>query len=162
MNEVHAVVTSPNPWWNGNIFRVTGEFPSQRRLTRNFDVSFDLCLNKRSSKQSWGWWLETPSRSSWRHCNEYPLCISILQIAGAALLSVCLFVKYDDDGLANLLTRFPEVSDHVKVDELVSSSIVLLIAAGTFMFLVGFFGCCGAWKEIKAFLVIVSYSPMMN
>ena len=26
-------------------------------------------LNKRFSKQSWGWWFETPSRSLWRHCN---------------------------------------------------------------------------------------------
>ena len=50
---------------------VTGEFPSQRPVTRCFDVFFDLRLNKRLSKQSWGWWFETPSRSLWRHCNEY-------------------------------------------------------------------------------------------
>ena len=41
---------------NGNIFRVTGplcgeftgpgEFPTQRPVTRSFDVFFDLCLNK--------------------------------------------------------------------------------------------------------------------
>ena len=30
-----------------------------------------LCLNKRLSKQSWGWWFETPSRPLWRHCNVY-------------------------------------------------------------------------------------------
>ena len=42
---------------------VTGEFPSQRPVTRSFDVFFDLCLNKRLSKQSWVWWFETPSRS---------------------------------------------------------------------------------------------------
>ena len=42
---------------------VTGEFPAQRPLTRSFDVFFDLRLNKRLSKQSWGWWFETPSRS---------------------------------------------------------------------------------------------------
>ena len=36
---------------------VTGEFPSQRPVTRSFDVFFDLRLNKRMSKQSWGWWL---------------------------------------------------------------------------------------------------------
>ena len=29
--------------------------------SRSFDVFFDLCLNKRLSKDSWGWWLETPS-----------------------------------------------------------------------------------------------------
>ena len=26
-------------------------------------------LNKQLSKQSWGWWFETPSPSLWRHCN---------------------------------------------------------------------------------------------
>ena len=63
---------------NGSIFRVTGplcgnspvtgEFPSQRPVTRIFDVFFDR-LNKRFSKQSWGWWFETPSHSLWHHCN---------------------------------------------------------------------------------------------
>ena len=57
----------------GNIFRVTGhfggEFPAQRPVTRSFDVFFDLRPNKRLSKQSWGWWFETPSRSLWPHCN---------------------------------------------------------------------------------------------
>ena len=48
---------------------VTGEYPAQRPVTRSFDIFFDLCLNKRLSKQSWGWWFETPSRSLWRHCN---------------------------------------------------------------------------------------------
>ena len=64
---------------NGNIFRVTGhlcgeftgpgEFPTQRPVTRSFDVFFDLRLNKRLSKQRWGWWFETPSWSLWRQCN---------------------------------------------------------------------------------------------
>ena len=64
---------------NGNIFRVTGplcgEFtgprwiPSERPVTRSFDVLFDLRLNKRLNKQSWGWWFETPLRPLWRHCN---------------------------------------------------------------------------------------------
>ena len=31
---------------------VPGEFPAQRTVTRNFNVFFDLCLNKRLSKQS--------------------------------------------------------------------------------------------------------------
>ena len=48
---------------NGNIFRVLGAlcegnasvisgFPSQRPMTRSFDVFFDLSLNKELSKQS--------------------------------------------------------------------------------------------------------------
>ena len=56
---------------NENLFRVTvtGEFSSQRPVTRSFDVFFDLCLNKRLSKPSRRHWFETPSRSLWRHCN---------------------------------------------------------------------------------------------
>ena len=49
---------------------VPGEFPAQRPLTRNFDVFFDLHLNKLLSKQPWGWWFETPSCPLWRHRNE--------------------------------------------------------------------------------------------
>ena len=59
---VCAFITMPSS--NGNIFRVTGplwggftgEFPAQRPMTWSFDVFFDLRLNKRLSKQSWGWW----------------------------------------------------------------------------------------------------------
>ena len=49
---------------------VTGEFPSQRPMTRNFNVFFDRCLNKRLCKQSRRRWFETSSRSLWRHCND--------------------------------------------------------------------------------------------
>ena len=48
---------------------VPGEFPTQRPVTRSFDVFFDLRPNKRLSKQCWGWWFETPSSPLWRHCN---------------------------------------------------------------------------------------------
>ena len=46
---------------------VTGEFPTQRPVTRSFDVFFYLRPNKRLSKQWWGWWFETPCSSLWRH-----------------------------------------------------------------------------------------------
>ena len=49
---------------------VTGEFPTQRPVTRSFDVSLICALNKRLSKQPWGWWFETSSSSLWRHYNE--------------------------------------------------------------------------------------------
>ena len=48
---------------------VTGEFLSQRPMTRSFNIFFDLRLNNRLSNQSWGWWFETPLRSLWRQCN---------------------------------------------------------------------------------------------
>ena len=50
---------------------VPGEFPAQRPVTRSFDVFFDLRLNKRLSKQPWGWWFETPAWSLWRHRNAF-------------------------------------------------------------------------------------------
>ena len=72
-----------NTWWRHQIETfsalqvicpgnspVTGEFPAQRPVTLSFDVFFDLRLNKRLSKHSWGWWCETPWRPLWRHCNE--------------------------------------------------------------------------------------------
>ena len=57
---------------------VPGEFPAQRPVTRSFEVFFDLRPNKTLSKQSWGWWSETPSSSLWRHRNvERPSCHKI-------------------------------------------------------------------------------------
>ena len=50
---------------------VPGEFPAQKPVTRSFDVFFDLRLNKRLSKQMWGWWFETLSCPLWRHCNVH-------------------------------------------------------------------------------------------
>ena len=72
---------------NGNIFCVTGplyrEFishqwiPLTKLVTRSFHVFFDLHLNKRLGKQSWGWWFEMPSRSLWRHCNVESMLICV-------------------------------------------------------------------------------------
>ena len=48
---------------------VSGEFPAQRPVTQSFDIFFDLRLNKRLIKQSWGWSFETLSWPLWRQCN---------------------------------------------------------------------------------------------
>ena len=50
---------------------VSGEFPVHRPVTRSFDVFFDLRLNKRLSKQSWGWRFETLSSPLGRQCNDF-------------------------------------------------------------------------------------------
>ena len=50
---------------------VPGEFPAQRPVTRSFDVFFDMRLNKRLSKQSWGRWFEMLSRPLWCHRNVF-------------------------------------------------------------------------------------------
>ena len=55
---------------------VIGEFPSQRPVTRRFDVFFDLRLNKRLSKPSRRRWFGTPSRPLWRHYNVFMMLSS--------------------------------------------------------------------------------------
>ena len=59
---------------------VPGEFPTQRPVTRSFDVYFDLRPNKRLSKQSWGWWFETLSPPLWRHRNVKVRIFKLYQI----------------------------------------------------------------------------------
>ena len=68
---------------SGNIFRitnhlcgnslVTGEIPTQMPVMRSFDIFFDLRLNERLSKQSWGWWFELPSHPLWSHSDDMAL-----------------------------------------------------------------------------------------
>ena len=77
-----------------DIFRVTGhlcgEFtglrwiPRTKPMMRSVDVFFDLRLNKRLSRQSWGWWFERLSRPLWRQCNE------TMYVCMHAFTSVCV------------------------------------------------------------------------
>ena len=65
---------------------VPGEFPTQRPVTRSFDVYFDQRPNKWLSKQSRGWWFETLSCSLWRHRNDSIICV--------VLVLVCLHILW--------------------------------------------------------------------
>ena len=95
---------------NGNIFHITGhlcgeftgpgEFPAQRPVTQSFDVFLDLLLNKRLSKQSWGWWFETLSCPLWRHCNG-----SLLMLYGSSVVTI-----KSGDGLVSSLNQCTDVS----------------------------------------------------
>ena len=60
---------------------VSGEFLAQRPVTRNFDIFFDLRLNKRLTRQLWGWWFKTVSRPLWRQCNEALLLNKVTSIS---------------------------------------------------------------------------------
>ena len=77
---------------------VPGESAAQRPVTRSFEVFFDLRMNKRLSKQSWGWWFETPSWSLWRHCNVLP-CLQLpwgrfqLSLSGQCYIK-CKWILY--------------------------------------------------------------------
>ena len=52
--------------------------PHKRPVTRRFDVFFDLRLNKLLSKQSWGWWFKTLSRTLRRHSYGHPSLVEII------------------------------------------------------------------------------------
>ena len=66
------------PWWRHQMETFSALLalcagprwiPRAKASDANFDVFFDLRPNKRLSKQSWGWWFETPSHPLWRHLN---------------------------------------------------------------------------------------------
>ena len=110
-----SVADSVQSWWRHQMERfsallaicagnspVPGEFPSQRPVTRSFDVFFDLRLNKRLNKQSWGWWFETLSSPFWRHSNVHRYCSDIRDI-----VSILIFWLFDGN---NNLSMSPWMS----------------------------------------------------
>ena len=87
----HIMMTSSN----GNIFRVTGplcgeftspgEFPTQRSVTRSFDVLFDLCLNN-------GWVNNRQAGDLRRHRAHYDVIVIYLcLVIQICHISSCLF-----------------------------------------------------------------------
>ena len=95
MKKLSVMITSSNE----NIFRVTGhlcgEFAGHQWIpcTKASDAELWcfclICLNKRLSKQSWGWWLETPLSPLWRHCNG---------IAGALVIAILVINMFLTNG----------------------------------------------------------------
>ena len=106
---------------NGNIFAqltlwegnppVTGGFPPQRPVTQSFDVSFDLRLNKRLSKQSRCRRYGMPSRSLWRHCNYAPstgssLLHTYISNIESHIFEICLIWNIMDMWKCTKLVRY--------------------------------------------------------
>ena len=104
MREYH-LVTPVMTWWRHEMETfsallaicagnspVTGEFHTQRPVKRGFDVSFDLRLIKRLSKQWWGWWFKTSSRPLWRHCNEHQVTRLIVLCMGSCREIHCIYL----------------------------------------------------------------------
>ena len=88
MEATWVMLGGQNSWWHHQMETfsaslaicpgnspVPGEFPTQRPVTRSFDVYLDLRPNKWLSKQSWGRWFETLSCSLWRHRNVWLLIV---------------------------------------------------------------------------------------
>ena len=78
-----------------------GNSPAQRPVTRYLDVFFELCLSKRLSKLSWGWWFKMPSHQLWRHCND-------------ADVTTHPFPKLTDEKIVDIEKGITRVSLHLK------------------------------------------------
>ena len=95
---------------------VTGEFPSQRSVTRMFDVFFDFRLNKRSSKQSRHRWFETPTHSLWRHCNDTTVhpynmgCHICITLNAPEIRNTCNYNRHHDFFWDDLLLLFHSIA----------------------------------------------------
>ena len=75
--------------WNSP---ATGEFPHKGQWRGALMFPLICALNKRLSKQSWGWWFETLSRPLWPHCNAGPLC----KVNGVELCCFWLLLLRDE------------------------------------------------------------------
>ena len=59
-----------SPWAENVVHYTRSPVNSSHKNQWRGALLFLICaLNKRLSKQSWGWWFEMPMRSLWPHCN---------------------------------------------------------------------------------------------
>ncbi len=82
------------------------------------------------------------------------LCILsplLMQLAGAGILGMGIWVKVDSDSFLQLVNDTGESSL-----TLLSSASYVLIAVGALLLVIGFLGCCGACMESKCMLLTVS------
>ena len=107
MIHIRDVTFNPHTWWRHQMETfsallaicagnspVPGEFSAQRPVTQRFDVFFDLRLNKRLSKHSWGWWFETLSCPLWCHCNDLFSDISSLSTIIWVKLCMTFIIRF--------------------------------------------------------------------
>ncbi|KAG7227681.1 hypothetical protein INR49_029442 [Caranx melampygus] len=73
-----------------------------------------------------------------------------LQLAGAAILGVGIWVKVDSASLLGILENLENGSSGIS--QLVNVSYVLM-AVGGVLLVIGFLGCCGAIRESKCMLL---------
>ncbi len=72
----------------------------------------------------------------------------VLQLSGMGILGVALWLRFD-----------PEVEDAMKLNENLQDfyiGVYILIVVGAVMSLLGFLGCCGAYRQSQGMLVAVS------
>lgn len=77
-----------------------------------------------------------------------------MQVAGAAILGVGVWVKVDSGSLLGLLDSVEDAPSGLS--QLIYVSY-LLIGVGAVLLVIGFLGCCGAVRESRCMLLTVSH-----
>ncbi|XP_074657183.1 tetraspanin-1-like [Tubulanus polymorphus] len=86
---------------------------------------------------------------------KYFLCAFnlVFFLVGGALLGLGIAMYFDSTIVSTVINMIP-VTGNDSIISLLASSIYVLIAVGAFIFVFGFFGCCGAYRENKLCLSI--------
>ena len=104
-------------------------------------------VNKRSRKQPWGWWFQTPSCSLWRHCNGlvlrktcpchdvimYKFCISSLYLIVWSSRNICMKYWYGLHLTITLWCLFLEIwkySSTFKIPQIKKAKIIQILRCG--------------------------------
>ena len=117
----HKIRHDNKPWWRhqmetfstllafceGNPPVIDG-FPSA--VTPSFDVFFNLHRNKRLSKQSKRRWFDTPSRSLWRHFNDWTKHQKRLSLLALNLDLITSHCQINWFHIMNLITYWSDFS----------------------------------------------------
>lgn len=86
-----------------------------------------------------------------------PVCVFVVQLAGAAILGVGIWVKVDSGSILGLLNKIEGAPGELQQVQNVG---YLLIAVGALLLIMGFLGCCGAIKESRCMLLMVRHSTL--
>ena len=84
------------------------EFPHKVQCRGALMFSLICTLNKRLSKQSWRWWLETPSRSLWRHYIGRGVALQFIDCSWYVRASQHHDVRTEEGNNCNYLLSFPD------------------------------------------------------
>uniref|UniRef100_A0A672S597 Tetraspanin 35 n=1 Tax=Sinocyclocheilus grahami TaxID=75366 RepID=A0A672S597_SINGR len=81
----------------------------------------------------------------------------VVQLAGAVILGVGIWVKVDSGSILNFLQNIQGAPGELGQ---VLNVGYLLIAVGAVLLILGFLGCCGAIRESRCMLLLVCQSRL--
>ena len=97
---INNSLTNPNIFYHDDVIKwkqmVPCEFPAQRPVTRDFDISFDLRLNTPLRMRSGGWWVHRVTETS--HAETMPtshwvFCMIIRNFLNMSCSTILMHVK---------------------------------------------------------------------